>query len=227
MPLPLIRLLRRLDRWPRRLAALSCLLLAAASAVAARSPDSASARGQSAQTRSVVVAARALGAGHALARRDLAIVAWPRRLVPVGAYSASRQLVGRRLAGPMAAGEAVTTARVVGAGLTAGLPPGTVAAAVRTDADVASFVHPGDHVDVLAGPADENAPVGSPAEPRAARSRAVAVAQAVAVLAVLPPTNSPASTDTTQVIIATDRGTALRLAAWPGHQVLAVVADPP
>ncbi len=227
MPLPLLRLLRRLDRWPRRLAALSCLLLAAASAVAARSPASAPARGQPTQTRLVVVAARALGAAHPLGRRDLAIASWPRRLVPVGAHSAPRELVGRRLAGPIDAGEAVTTARVVGAGLTAGLPPGAVAAAVRTDADVASFVHPGDHVDVLAGPADENAPVGSSGEPAAASSRAVAVAQAVAVLAVLPPTNAAASTDTTQVIIATDRGTALRLAALPGHQVLAVVADPP
>jgi pilus assembly protein CpaB len=227
MPLPLIQLLRRLDRWPRRLAALGCLLLAAASAVAARSSDSAPARGQPEQTRLVVVAARALGAAHPLARRDLAIAAWPRRLVPTGAHSLPSELVGRRLAGPIGAGEAVTTARLVGAGLTAGLPPGAVAAAVRTDADVASFIRPGDHVDVLAGPADENAPLGSPDEPPAAGSQAVAVAQAVAVLAVLPPTNAAANTDTTQVIIATDRGTALRLAALPGRQVLAVVADPP
>lgn len=221
MPLPLVNLLSRLDRWPRRLAAVACLALAAASALAARSsqPSRASAHPPSAP---VVVAAHDLGAGRTLTPGDLATAAWPRKLVPAGAAATPAGLVGRRSAGPIGRGEAITAARLVGAGLTAGLPPGIVAAAVRTDAGVAGLIHPGDRVDVLAGPVDDGG-----VAPAKTNASALLVAQAVAVLAVLPPSSAATGTGEARVLIATDRGTALRIVALQDRRVLAVVADPP
>jgi pilus assembly protein CpaB len=215
-------LLSRLDRWPRRLAALTCLLLAAASAVAAhRSP--AREQGQVASARAVVVAARDLAVGSTLTAHDLTTVAWPRELVPAGASGEPGRLVGRRLAGPLRKREAVTATRLLGAALTAGLAPGEVATAVLTDAGVASFVHPGDHVDILAGPPDGVVLDTLPGKSGAVTAGAILVAEAVAVLAVLPPTQAMSGAGDAQVLVVTDRGTALRIVALQGRQVVAVV----
>jgi Flp pilus assembly protein CpaB len=217
------RLLARLGRWPRRVAALTCLALAVLSAIAGHSAHRSS-TGTLGPSASVVVAAHDLGAAHTLTRGDLATAAWPRALLPAGTAARPGGLVGRRLAGPISAGEPVSARRLVGAGLTAGQPRGTVAAAVRTDAGVAELIHPGDYVDVLAGPADETLP----GAPSVGAGGAALLAQGVAVLAVLPPATSAASGDgEAKVLIATDRGTALRIVALQAHQVLAVVGDRP
>ncbi len=220
----LTHLLPRLDRWPRRLAALTCLLLAAASALANRSRERDGPSG-AVPSAPVVVAAHDLAAAHTLAPGDVTLAAWPRNLVPARTSAAPSRLVGRRLAGPVGAGEAITVARLVGPGLTTGLPAGTVAAAVRTDAGMSDLLHPGDHVDVLAGPPDDD-PTG--AAPSVNTAAAALVAQGVAVLAVLPPDAGGVTGDgEARVLIATDRGTALRIVALQSRQVLAVVGDRP
>jgi pilus assembly protein CpaB len=217
-------LLARLDRWPRRLAALACLLLAAASALGARAQAAAHPQAQGA-TVPVVVAAHDLGVGSVLTSRDLTVLAWPRDLVPVGAWAKPDRLVGRQLAGPVRKREAVTTTRLVGAGLTAGLAPGEVAAPVATDPAVASLIHPGDHVDVLAGP-PQDISFGT-ATGKSSAAGAILLAEAVAVLAVLPPTDTAGGSGTAVMLVATDRGTALRIAALHDRQVLAVLTSPP
>ncbi|MEP7020357.1 MAG: SAF domain-containing protein [Pseudonocardiales bacterium] len=217
----LVDLLARLNRWPRRLAALSFVVLAGASALAARRPDAAG-PGNATDVR-VVVAARDLGVSTALTSRDLTIVAWPRQLVPTGAASDTRSVVGRRLAGPLRKREAVTTTRLVGADLTAGLAVGEVATALSIEADLATVLRAGDHVDVLAG-APLDAVSGSAASPGAA---AVLVAEAAAVLAVLPASDVVGGAGSTQILIVTDRATAVRLVALQGRRVLAVVLSPP
>lgn len=223
------RLLSRLDRWPRRLAALICLVLAAASAVAARRADSAGASGSPAGVR-IVVADRDLGVAHTLTLRDLTTAAWPRTVVPAGAAARPGQLVGRRLAGPVRVGEAVTDARLVGSGMTDGLPPGQVAVSVPTGPGVAALVHPGDRVDVLAGPPEDVGLAGVSTQPDSAtdsaRGDATVIVEAAAVLAVLPAAAAFDNSDA-QVIVATDRGTALRIVAVERRQTLAVVVDPP
>lgn len=218
-------LLTRLDRWPRRLAALTCLVLAAASAVAAHGAP-AREQNHKAGTR-VVVAARDLGVGATLTVHDLSIAAWPRELVPAGASAQIGRLVGRRLAGPLRTREPVTATRLVGADLTAGLAPGEVAAVVLTDAGAAALVRPGDQVDILAGPPDGNELDTMPRKSGAAPAGATLVAEAVAVLAVLPPTASIGNSDNAQVLVATDRGTALRIVALQGRRVIAVVGNSP
>ncbi|MFN2519213.1 MAG: Flp pilus assembly protein CpaB [Jatrophihabitantaceae bacterium] len=220
----LAELLARLNRWPRRLAALACLLLAALSALSARNEGRSGDRRPVTGTR-VVVAARDLGVGSTLDGHDLLTVAWPPELVPPGASGQTAQLVGRRLASPIRKREAVTTTRLVGADLTAGLPPGEVATPISTDAGFATLIHAGDHVDVLAAPPDEPTSTASPGKSGAAS--AILVAAAVTVLAVLPSTDAVGGSQSAQLLVATTRGTALRIAALRGRQVLAVAAGPP
>jgi len=217
----LVDLLARLNRWPRRLAALTCVVLAGASALAARRPDAAG-PGKATEVH-VVVAARDLGVATALTIRDLTIAAWPRQLVPTGATSDPRSVLGRRLAGPLRKREAVTATRLVGADLTAGLAVGEVATAVSIEADLAAVLRAGDHVDVLAG-APLDVVTGSAASQGTA---AVLVAEAAAVLAVLPASDAVGVAGSTQILIVTDRATAVRLVALQGRRVLAVVLSPP
>jgi len=226
MPHSLAGLLTRLDRWPRRLAALTCLLLAAASALGARGWAPAREQGHASSVQ-VVVAAHDLGVGALLTVHDLTTAAWPRELVPVGATGEPERLLGRRLAGPVGKREAVTTTRLVGAGLTVGLAPGEVATPVATDAAFATLVHPGDHVDVLAGPPEGVALTTPPGKSGVVSAGAMLVAEDVAVLAVLPPTDAEGGSGDALVLVATDRGTALRIAALQGRQVLAVVGNSP
>ncbi|PZS19844.1 MAG: Flp pilus assembly protein CpaB [Pseudonocardiales bacterium] len=218
-------LLACLNRWPRRLAVLSCLLLAALSAVDAGGRSPGRERGPAVSTR-VVVAARDLGVGATLDAHDLTIVTWPRELVPAGAWGQPDRLVGRRLAGPLRKREAVTTTRLVGSDLTAGLTHGEVATLVTTDAGFATLIHPGDRVDVLAGPPDD-VQSASPGNTGAAKTLPILVAKAVTVLAVVPSTDTFGGSNSAQVLVATDRVTALRMVALRGRQVLAVTADPP
>lgn len=99
----------------------------------------------------VVVAARDLPAGRELAQADLLEQRRPRAYAPSGSESAAA-LVGRRLSGPVAAGEVLTTPRIAGAGLLVGRPADEVAVHVPlADPGAVAMVRAGDHVDVLAG----------------------------------------------------------------------------
>ena len=99
----------------------------------------------------VVVAARALPAGRELQPEDLLEQRRPRAYAPSGSESAAA-LVGRRLSGPVAAGEVMTTTRVTGGGLLAGRPEDEVAVHLPlADPGALAMVRAGDRVDVLAG----------------------------------------------------------------------------
>ncbi|GAA1548232.1 SAF domain-containing protein [Nocardioides humi] len=129
------RLLRR-----RRL--IAALLLGVGAAVAVRSlapPPPA--------TAAVLVAARDLPAGQALARGDLVTVRVPPDVVPDGAAD---DPVGRRLAAPLRAGEPVTDVRLVGPDLGTAQPAGTVTVPVRlSDAGQVALLTPGDRITLL------------------------------------------------------------------------------
>ena len=99
-------------------------------------------------TAPVVVAAVALPAGADLGPATVRTETWPARLVPEGALAAAD---GRRTARPVAAGAALTTADLAGAGqgvVVARMPDGTVGVTVARGAAPAP-VHAGDRVDVL------------------------------------------------------------------------------
>jgi Flp pilus assembly protein CpaB len=127
----------------------------------------------------VVVAVSDLPAGAVLTAADLAAVALPAEVAPAGTAADPAELEGQVLAAPVRAGEAVTDVRVVGPGLWSRVPDGLVAAPVRlADLAVATLLHAGDRVDVLAttATADPSSPEGTPT--------VAVVAEAALVLAV-------------------------------------------
>jgi pilus assembly protein CpaB len=203
----------RLGGWPRRVLALACLLLAGVTALAARrtSPP------RVGPGRPIVVAARDLPAGATLRASDVRLRSWPDELRPAGALPHATDAVGRRAGGAIRAGEAITGARLVGAGLTTGLSPSLRGVPVQIAGG--GYVQAGDRIDLLvADPVDA---AGDPAPPTARL-----LARAVRVLAVLGSSGATAA-DTDSVGIAVDDATALKLAAVSGRALVATVRDPP
>jgi Flp pilus assembly protein CpaB len=137
----------------RRIAA--ALLAVAALALAVRGDPSA------AQI-SVVVAARDLAPGIAVAEGDIALA--PRRAadVPEGAETGVEQLAGRTVAGAIRAGEIVTDVRTLTprlAEIAAGSADSRVVPVRLADPGVAALLRAGDRVDVLAGDGASDGPV--------------------------------------------------------------------
>jgi pilus assembly protein CpaB len=132
---------------------LATSLAVAALVLAVRPPPGPVASAQRPPTVPVVVAAVDLPAGTSLQDAGLAVVSWPAPLAPAGSARLTAELTGRRLAGPVRAGEPVTDVRLVGPGLTALLGTGEQAVPVRlADLAVAASLRAGDRVDVLATP---------------------------------------------------------------------------
>jgi Flp pilus assembly protein CpaB len=95
----------------------------------------------------VLVAARDLPSGTLLERGDLVGRAFPVDLAPSGA---SHRVAGRVLAAPLARGEVLTEARVVGPGLAHAQDGQTVLPVRLPDAGMATLLRAGDEVDLMA-----------------------------------------------------------------------------
>lgn len=162
----------------------------------------------------VAVAAGDLPAGTVLTAADLSVARHPPGSVPEGAAADPSSLTGRELAGPVRAGEPVTDVRLVGAGLTALLPPGQVAAPVRlADLAVAALVRAGDRVDVLATAPDSG--------------RAEVVASSALVLAAPGQGADDGDAAIGLLLLAVDGDTAARLAAAATTATLTLSLPPP
>lgn len=126
-----------------------------------------------------VVAARDLAPGSRLAAADVVVQRWPAGHLPAGAVSDPLQVDGRVLAGAAREGEVLTDVRLVGPELAARLDatPGSATVPVRlADAEVAGLLVPGSRVDVVTP---------------SSRGEPVVLAEAAAVLTVLPPGDGP------------------------------------
>ena len=142
----------------------------------------------------VVVAAADLAPGAVLTAGDVALAHYPPALLPEGTAGDPAAVVGQSLTGGVRTGEPLTDAGLAGAGLTAQLTAGQVAAPVRpADLAVSALVQPGDRVDVLATP------------PGAARAEVVAAGAPVLA--------TPGPDDDGLLLLAVDGDTAARLAA--------------
>lgn len=161
------RLRQGLWRW-RRVLLVVVLALSAHAVVAELRPAPT-------PTAPVVVAARELAAGSALAAGDLRVAAWPEGLHSDALLADPQQLVGERLALGVPAGLPVTDSLVVGPGVAAGAPPGYVAVPVLL-ADVGGLLRPGDRVSLVAAAPDATGVAGG----------AEVVARDALVLAALP-----------------------------------------
>ena len=154
-----------------------------------------------------MVAARALPAGHALTAADLVVQRLPATAVPAGSRAGPGEVAGRRLAGPVTAGEPITAARLLGRGLVTGLPSGMLAVPVSiADPHTADLVHAGDTVDLVAGPATTDLAGTSVIT----RPDGRVVATRLLVLACLRDNGS--GTPGTALVLAADRVTAVRIA---------------
>jgi pilus assembly protein CpaB len=105
-------------------------------------------------TQKVVVATVELPVGAEIRAENLAVVDWPAASLPDGTFQDPKQLEGKVIAVRVLRREPVLLARLTdgaGGGLSALLPAGMRAAAVRVDdvVGVAGFVQPGDRVDVI------------------------------------------------------------------------------
>src|SRR5258706_104269 len=107
------------------------------------------------KTKKVVAAAVALQPGSAIPVESLTEIDWPDNLPLEGAISSKEEAAGRVLVYPIAGNEPVRKRDLAGSGassgLTAKIPVGMRAAAVRTNEvnNIAGFLVPGSHVDVL------------------------------------------------------------------------------
>jgi pilus assembly protein CpaB len=189
---PRFRRPRSLAHTARRAAA---VLLAVLALVLAVRPPPRTATAEDPPAVPATVAVADLPPGAVLTPSDLAVARFPAALVPAGVVADPAALSGRVLAGGVRAGEPITDVRLVGAGLTAL----AVAAPVRT----------GDHVDVLATPAD-------------ARTAEVVVASALVLAA--PANAADAARDPAGglLLLAVDGVTAARLAATAAGSTLTV-----
>jgi pilus assembly protein CpaB len=106
-------------------------------------------------TRQVVAANEQLRAGSAPSAKELRIIDWPANVPIEGAFSKIEDVAGRALIYPVDAGEPIHQRDLAspgsGFGLTAKIPEGMRAVAVKTNEVVAvgGYLFPGCHVDVL------------------------------------------------------------------------------
>jgi Flp pilus assembly protein CpaB len=191
LPAPARRRIRRLRRTllrrRRPLAAALAGLAVATGLQAASAPP--------APAVPVLVAAHDLAPGATLAASDLTTVGFRPGSVPLGTLRL-QAAVGRRLVGPVRAGEPLTDVRLLDDALLARYP-GTAAVPVRLgDAAAAGLLRVGDRVTLLAADPQSSGP-------------ATAVAEDVAVLALPRPGRGPAGvTGGALVVLALDPGTA-------------------
>jgi pilus assembly protein CpaB len=209
-----VRLRHLMGGWPRRLLALTFLLLAALSAV----HGSASGRASSTSPEpsvAVVVAAHDVAAGMVIDTGAVKLASVPAAVRPASAISTLAAAIGQRVAGPVGAGEMITAARLIGRNLTTGLPTGLIAVPVPlVDPNAAGLIRAGDHVDLLRVPADSS------------DVPATTVATAVLVLAVIP-RDPDASQSSAQLVVAVDPATELQIAAAIASPMLATVIKGP
>src|SRR5712692_8730866 len=105
----------------------------------------------------IVVSANELPPGITLAAKDVTLQEWPSDVPPLtGSFSKTEDVVGRPLIRSTGAKEPILQRDLAlqgsGIGLSAQIPPGMRATAVRSNeiVGVAGFLFPGSHVDVLA-----------------------------------------------------------------------------
>ena len=202
----------RLGGWPRRLAALVCLALAAVTGLHAHD------RAAAAAPVPVVVAAHDLPAGTVLRADSVRLSYWNPDQTPPRALRSLHQAVGEIIAAGMDRGEPVTTARIRGPGVATGLTAGLVAVTVSiTGPNTLALVRAGDRVDLLAT---------TPADTNAVRPARV-VASNVCVLVVLTAHTSTTEDQSSGLVVAASRSTALSIASVADGSMTATLRAPP
>jgi pilus assembly protein CpaB len=158
----------------------------------------------------VLVAARDLAPGVALAPTDVVVRTLPAEAVPGGALADPAGVTGRQVVGGVRAGEALTDVRLLGptaAVAAAGVPDAAGVPVRLADAGVAALLAPGARVDLVgAGPGAAGVTAPDAVEPAP-----VVLASGAVVLAVLPAPDRTAGSAPV-VVVALPAGLAARVA---------------
>jgi pilus assembly protein CpaB len=101
-------------------------------------------------TRTVVVAAHSIAAGHVIAAGDVRLSAVAAAITPTSALRDPAAVLGKTAAGAIDADEVITPSRLIGAGLLTGTSQLVEAPVRLADAASASLLVPGQLVNVLA-----------------------------------------------------------------------------
>lgn len=208
-------LLTFLSGWPRRIAALLCLLLALATAATrSHSPPL--------PTVPTVVASHPLTAGAVVSTADVMLTAWPARAAPEGIARTASSIVGRRLATNVARGTPITRTDLLEPAIAAALAGGLAATTVDlTDTRQLTLLHTGDHVDLYpsndASQFADSPPAGSAGSPIARDARVLSILSA----------SVTASDARPALVVATDRTAAAQLAARMPAAFVATLVQPP
>ncbi len=207
-------LLVLLTGWPRRIAAVLCLLLALATATTrSHSPTLA--------TEPTVTASRPLTAGTVVSAADLVVTAWPTRAAPEGAARTASSIIGRRLATNLARGMPITRTDLLEPAIAAALADGLAATTVDlTDARQLTLLHTGDHVDLYPN-TEASQFAESPAD-----SAGSPIARDARVLSILPASDT-APDAKPALVVATDRTAAAQLAGRMPAAFVATLVQPP
>src|SRR2546425_4841659 len=108
------------------------------------------------QVTQIVAAAKDLPMGATLTANDIVMVDWPTNMPLAGSFSKAEAVIGKPVVHSIGAKEPVFQRDLgtegSGIGLSAKIPPGMRATAIRSNeiVGVAGFLYPGSHVDVLA-----------------------------------------------------------------------------
>jgi Flp pilus assembly protein CpaB len=173
----------------------------------------------------VVVAAHDLKPGAALAPADLAVRPLPPGLIPEGTVADPQQLVGRTVAGPVRAGEALTDARVITprlAGLATSIPDARVVSVRLPDQTLADMLRPGDIVDVITVPQRQPGAAEDATTKQTGIRPPEVLAQAAVVLLVSEPERSAAAEGRVALLAMNDTS-AQRVAAVTLLQAVTVI----
>ncbi|UQX89236.1 SAF domain-containing protein [Jatrophihabitans telluris] len=224
--------------WPRRVLALLCLGLAAASAISSRSGT---AHGPGPSEVNVAVAATELVPGQRIAARDVLIRRWPPGLLPARSSAEAARFVGRQAAGRIPAGQPLTPDSLLDTTIAAGLSDDQVAAAIELSGTAQTrLVHTGARVDLYASDSGSSAgsvtidgqrvPAGGGSATTEPSAGVGALARAVRVLAVLGASDAAApalgTEQTTAIVVAVTPAQAARLATQAPHTVMATLRPP-
>ncbi|MFL6163262.1 MAG: SAF domain-containing protein [Jatrophihabitantaceae bacterium] len=198
--------------WPRRVAALLCLLIALALMLTSHHPPATA-------TVPTVVASHPVPAGALLGEQDLSLVAWPARSVPADSAHASSSVAGRRAAANLSRGMPVTSADLLEPAIAAALAEGQAATTVvLANLSQLAILRIGDRVDLYPS-MDTGVPPGS-------RPTGSPIAQAAEVLSILPASDT-APDAKPALVVATGRTAAAQLAIQGSGSFLATLVQPP
>jgi Flp pilus assembly protein CpaB len=214
LPDPVDRLLALLAGWPRRVAALICLAIAALSALRPHP------QAGSATLDRVLVADRALLPGVVLTAGDLRLAPWPATAMPTDALRQPAQAVGHRVATTLARGQPIQPRSLLEPAVADALSQGKVTTTVTlADQHQAAILANGAHIDLYSAAEDGQLAGSIDSKP---------LAKDVTVLAILPAAESTAAGDagTLSLIIATDPTTASRVAARLATPLIATLIPP-